>query len=436
MMTERSPDELRQRLEKLDGEVRERVEKRGEPWSSVPLVRFLAGEVIYLEEAWSLIQRVIPVERRVSTLSMLGLDGVLEEHHQRLHDVIVHRAVGLKDSNWAVACRQYLEPTGENRGIEAVPIVPWEDFLERRGQPLILLGPFTPYPRKRGQPRPLIDLQLVPGNFPSSREIALPAKKRDGMTWFSCFELEVIRVLKKGGGEQDFVSRISLVPDRWLKPIEEREETFDRLGSFEVKQWSFHGHDEIVVMGQPRWWTELCLAVALDRAGVLSRVQKRRVIADLAPRMEKRLGNGWQGGKPRARAERRGARQLFDYLVENFRRPLYENALSGALKAGVKTFRKTSAMQQSVPSRNVQAVRAGGVELAQDPESLDVEALVDLRHQYRLVMNELDTEIGRSPDWLARRAGLDVEAVKCVLDLASAAGQVRHVGHGRYCRCP
>ena len=431
---EGSPTELRQRLERLDVEVRERVEKRGRPWSGVPLIRYLAGEVIYLEEAWSLIQRTIPVEKRVPTLSMLGLEGVLEEHHRCLHEVIIERAVGLKDSNWAVACRQYLEPTGEDRGIEGVPIVPWEDFLERRGQPLILLGPFTRYPRKRGQPRPLIDIQLVPGNFPSSREIALPAKKRDGMAWFSCFELEVIRVLKKSGGEQDFVSRISLAPDRWLKTPEEREDAFSRHGQFEVKQWLFQGHDDIVVMGQHRWRTELCLALALARGGLLSRSQKNQVITDLAPRMEKRLEKSWQGGERRARAARRLARELFNYLAENFRRPLYKNALSGALKAGVKTYGEMFLVPQSVSSRAAKAIKAAGVELASDPEDLDFNTVVDFRRNCAKVMNELDTEIARSPAWLASRTGLDIEAVKGVLELARDAGQARHTGHGRYCR--
>ena len=429
-----SPAELRQRLRHLDADVRASVERRGRPWSGVPLISYLATEVLYLEEAWSRVQRLCPTEDRVPALSLLSLEGFIDSYPKALHQTIIHRALELKDSNWAVACRQYLDAVDGDLGLDDASIFSWPDFLERRGQPLVLLGPYTRYAGSRGAPRPLIDLRLCPGNFPDSREVVLPARALDGMEWFSCFEAVVIRTLKKGDEDEDYISRIALVPDRWLRDRSVRAETQARFGVFGVSQTAFGGHDDIVVMGQRRWWLELCLALALERGGLLSRRFRNQVVEDLAPQMERRLVEHWKTGQPRERDTRRVARELFDYLVKNFRRPLYARSLGGAFKAGVKMYRKAASAPGSVSVRTAKAVQAAGIELAPNPDELRIEEALDLRRRCEKVVDALDPNTARTPAWIAKTTGIAVELVTCILALACETGQAEHVGHGRYRR--
>ena len=460
-----SADELHRRLGMLHEEIDEAVWGRGEPWSSVPLVSYVAEEILYLEEARRVVSRRCSAMDYIPALSWLGLRLRLDELPKGFGAAMAERALGLRDAGWwGCAVNNWNDGDRTFSADDLPPSYSWADLLKNSHHPCDV-GPYCPWPKRSGAHRPWFSMRLVPGNVPAHREIHVPSVPIEGLGWNGCFEVIVTKRVasKKPSSKKhetktksisgtspperspnffdDFgenveeccddglpprthnypEARLWLVEDRWVCSSNQAEPEPSNI------HLTFCGRSvqDVIVMGQPRWWLELCVAVVLARGNVLSRWERSRVVDDLAQKMSGRVEKNWKSDEERAGLARPIARRMFDHLVESFQRPLSRRSLGGTFKYWVCGKRVVTGSHPSATRVHQTSVQRDGVESAADFDADSPEDLVHLARICERVLAVLSIEISLDESAIASRSGLAGEDLQTALSMLEALEKIR-----------
>ena len=453
-----SADDLRQRLELLHEEIEAAFWKRGLPWSSVPLVRYVADEIIYLEEAMRVVSLRCPAEDFVPALSLLGLEVILDELPKKIGSAVARRALVERDALWwgrAVYNRNYGDKKMSPDDLP--PPYSWNEYSRESRHPCGV-GPYRPWPKKSGAPRPWFSMRLLPGNVPNHHEIHAPAVPLEGLGWNGSIEVAVTREMASRKSQLNEEQPLLTLTDGadWNffdEPSAEKEPFVDGTSRFKdpypdariwlVKEkWvdsrtqpqaepsnicmTFCGQStqDVVVMGQHRWWLELCVAVVLARGDVLSRRERQQVVEDLATKMRGRVDEHGLSDEDSARLARSIAQKMLHHLVENFRRPLYSKSLGGTFKHGVRGKRLVTGAHPSATGAQRRSVGRDGVEDAAD---LDADSPEDVTHLLRLcqrVLAALSIEVPFDIPEIVARSGLEIGDVETALSTLDYVGEI------------
>ena len=449
-------DDLLRRLSLLRDEIERAVWQKGPPWSSIAVVRYVAGEVLFLEKARRVVSKRCLPEDQVPALSLLGLKEYLADVPEAFGAAVIERALGLRDAWWRTwAYHQYEAGNRAPSAKDGIHPLSWTDYLGASRGPCDF-GPYGPYPSKRGVPRPWFSMRVYPGNVPVHPEIYAPSVTINGLPWRGCVEVTVTREIasrrqkNKELGYSDEIcpeelrdffecarsvddldcnsgvetykdpypdARMWLVEEGWLVP-QGRSGTeppgFRTLFCGQSAQ-------DVVVIGQPRWWLELCVAVVLARGEVLSRRERQQVVEDLAPKMRGRVDEQWLSDEECERIARPVARRMFNYLVESFRRPLSARSLGGTFKYGVRGTRKITIAHPSVTRAQRGAVERDGVEGAADFNADSPEDRAHLQGVCERVFAALSSERSCDMPAIASNAGIGLEDVTTAVTLLAQA---------------